>query len=59
LLRREQLEHHRRQQGEEAREPTARAPKREEHRGNSAGASKRSKGKPLAALFAMVRRKAT
>jgi len=57
-LRREQLEHHRRQQGEEAHENVARVPKREEHHGNSTGASKRTKGKPLAALFALVRRKA-
>jgi len=44
LILRDQLEHHRRQKEEEQREKSGRAPKR-------------TKGKPLAALFALVRRK--
>jgi ATP-dependent RNA helicase RhlE len=56
-LLRDQREHHRRQQAEEEREKTGRAPKHEEQREKSAGASKPTKGKPLAALFALVRRK--
>jgi ATP-dependent RNA helicase RhlE len=57
LLLRDQLEHHRRQQAEEHREKSARAPKRDEHREKNAPAPKGTKGKPLAALFALVRRK--
>ena len=70
LVLQDQLEHHRRQQGEEQGEKTASAPKREEHREKSARAPnrehhreksahtpERTKGKPLAALFAIVKRK--
>ena len=56
-LLRDQREHHRRQQAEEERENAGRAPKREEQHEKSAGASKPTKGKPLAALFSLVRRK--
>ena len=59
LVLRDQLEHHRRQQAEEHREKSARAPKREEHREKNTPAPKRTKGKPLAALFSLVRRKVT
>jgi ATP-dependent RNA helicase RhlE len=58
LVLRDQLEHHRRQQSEEHRENSARAPKREEHREkNTPAPNKGTKGKPLAALFSLVRRK--
>jgi len=69
-LLRDQLEHHRRQQEQEAHEEgnsapksqeprgkSARAPKRGEHREKGASEAKPAKEKPLTAFFSLVRRK--
>jgi ATP-dependent RNA helicase RhlE len=69
-LMRDQLEHHRRQQEQEAHEEgssapksqeargkSGRGPKRGDHREKNAGGPKAAKEKPLTAFFALVRRK--